>query len=265
MFIRDFTSRPIQKFPVARTVHGKIVSAFAACIVCVSGASANAAAYSLSEFAMTPYARHGLSASAATSSSASFNDRFDGLQISLFSDAFAVPIILDSPEPLVTGSLPAKDDPLNPASSRRKFPQVEVVIGIASTYNPLDPKDRDAGNKELASGEHYDADGWTAAIRTDLRDLFGGVRYGRNYQPTFALVKSNEKQLIVRINDVGPLKPGRVIDLNERAMRFFDPTMQLGLIDNIRVTPLPGQDWALGPVIDDSPVAVASRVELPAP
>ena len=29
---------------------------------------------------------------------------------------------------------------------------------------------------------------------------------------------------IIRINDVGPLLPGRIIDLNERAMRYFDPS-----------------------------------------
>jgi rare lipoprotein A len=54
--------------------------------------------------------------------------------------------------------------------------------------------------------------------------------YGKNYRPTFALVESGEKCVIVKINDVGPLKPDRVIDLSERSMRYFDPTQQLGLI-----------------------------------
>ena len=103
--------------------------------------------------------------------------------------------------------------------------------------------------------------GWTAAIRIDLRAKFGGVRFGKNYQPSFALVQSSDKQAIVRINDIGPLKRGRIIDLNERTMRYFDPTLELGLIDNVRVTPLAGQDWALGPVDDDQPVSVASRFD----
>jgi hypothetical protein len=34
----------------------------------------------------------------------------------------------------------------------------------------------------------------------------------------------------VKINDVGPLEPGRVIDLNEQTMRYFDPGMRRGLI-----------------------------------
>ena len=74
-----------------------------------------------------------------------------------------------------------------------------------------------------ASGELYDPAAWTAAVQTDLREQFGGVRYGKLYQPTFALVESGEKQMIVKINDVGRLKPGRVLDLNERSMRYFDP------------------------------------------
>ncbi len=80
------------------------------------------------------------------------------------------------------------------------------------------------GDGETASGERYDARDWTTAIRTDLRAQFGGVRYGKNYVPTYALVQTSAGQAIVRINDVGPLKPGRIIDLNEQAMRYFDPS-----------------------------------------
>jgi len=42
-------------------------------------------------------------------------------------------------------------------------------------------------------------------------------------------------------------------------MRHLDPTMQLGLIAGVKVTPLAGRDWALGPVTDPQPVTVASR------
>ncbi len=97
-----------------------------------------------------------------------------------------------------------------------------MVVGMVSTYNPY----RDGileGGGLTASGEPYDPAGWTAAIQVDLRNQFGGVRYGRLYQPTYALVESGDKQLIVKINDVGPLKPGRVLDLNEKSMRHFDP------------------------------------------
>jgi rare lipoprotein A len=127
-------------------------------------------------------------------------------------------------------------------------PAGEEFIGIASTYNPNDPKDRFAGSGQTSTGERYDGDNWTAAIRTDLRWHFGGVRYGRNYQPVFALVEGAGKKVIVRINDVGPLRPGRIIDLNARTMRYFDPSLKAGLIQDVKVTPLFADDLAVGPV-----------------
>ena len=124
----------------------------------------------------------------------------------------------------------------------------DTLIGAASTYNPHDRRDRSAGSTRTSSGEFYDAQAWTAAIQIDFRDLFGGVRFGRNYRPSFALVEAGERRVIVRINDVGPLKPGRVIDLNDHTMRYFDPTMQMGLIQDVKVTPLIGEDIAVGPL-----------------
>ena len=159
----------------------------------------------------------------------------------------------------VIGHVPPLHDA--PALQRQKIVAAgEPIVGIASTYNPEDPADIDAGNQETASGERYDADDWTAAIQIGLRQHFGGVRYGRNYQPAFALVEAGDKSFIVRINDVGPLRPGRIIDLNVRSMRYLDPSMQRGLITDVKVTPLAGQDWALGPVTGHEPVTVASRV-----
>jgi rare lipoprotein A len=79
-----------------------------------------------------------------------------------------------------------------------------------------------------------------------LRQKFGGVQFGA--KPTYALVEAVGKKVIVKINDVGPLTPGRIIDLNERAMRHFDPSMQLGVISGVRVSPLSGDDWIPGPI-----------------
>ena len=113
---------------------------------------------------------------------------------------------------------------LRPAPSHPAPPLMrEPIVGIASTYNPCCPGMPVEG-AETASGETYDADGWTAAIQIGLRGRFGGVRYGASYRAAYALIESDDKRLIVKINDVGPLAPGRVIDLNERAMRFFDAT-----------------------------------------
>jgi rare lipoprotein A len=85
-----------------------------------------------------------------------------------------------------------------------------------------------------------------------LRDKFGGVRYGKDYRPTYALVASADKQAIVKINDVGPLEPGRVIDFNEQTMHYFDSTLKLGLIHLIMITPLLGGNWSPGPIADNS-------------
>jgi rare lipoprotein A len=66
--------------------------------------------------------------------------------------------------------------------------------------------------------------------------------------PRYALVEGGDKKAIVKINDVGPLTSGRIIDLNERSMRYFDPSLRLGVIKDVKVTPLPGSDWTPGPV-----------------
>jgi rare lipoprotein A len=120
-----------------------------------------------------------------------------------------------------------------------------VIVGAASMYNPFRPGYREGG-VNTASGERYDPDAWAAAIQTNLRNEFGGVQYGA--RPKYALVEGAGKKAIVKINDVGPLTPGRIIDLNERTMRYFDPSLQRGVIDDVAVTPLSGDDWTAGPV-----------------
>jgi peptidoglycan lytic transglycosylase len=122
-----------------------------------------------------------------------------------------------------------------------------TIVGAASMYDPFQPG-YDEGGIETASGELYDRMAWTAAIQTDLRETFGGIRYGKDYRPTYALVEVAEKRAIIKINDVGPLKPGRVIDFNEQTMRYFDPSLQRGIIHSVKVTPLPDDGWATGPI-----------------
>lgn len=129
-----------------------------------------------------------------------------------------------------------------------------AIEGAASTYNPYKPGWR-SGGPQTASGEGYDPDSWTAAIQTGLRGRFGGVGYGKNYKPAYAMVEHNGKKVVVRVNDVGPLTPGRIIDLNERAMRHFDPTMRRGVLPGVKVTPLPGTNWKPGPYEDGAAAA----------
>jgi len=122
-----------------------------------------------------------------------------------------------------------------------------TITGVASTYNPFRPG-RYEGGKQTASGERYNPVEWTAAIQTGLRGKFGGVSFGKQYRPAYALVEGAAKKAIIKINDVGPLKPGRVIDFNEQTMRYFDPTLKLGLIRGVMITPLAGDDWPTGPI-----------------
>jgi peptidoglycan lytic transglycosylase len=122
-----------------------------------------------------------------------------------------------------------------------------TLVGTASTYNPFKPGYREGGI-QTASGELYDPIGWTAAVQTDLRENFGGVHYGSEYEPAFALIEADGKRAIVKINDVGPLKQGRVIDFNEQTMRYFDPTLQRGLVTSVKITPLYGRGWTAGPL-----------------
>ena len=121
----------------------------------------------------------------------------------------------------------------------------DAIVGAASTYNPFRPGWREGG-PNTASGERYDPSVWAAAIKTNLRGKFGGVQFGA--RPKYALVEAVGKKVIVKINDVGPLRPGRIIDLNERTMRHFDPSLELGVIVGVRVIPLSGDDWIPGPV-----------------
>jgi rare lipoprotein A len=121
----------------------------------------------------------------------------------------------------------------------------DAIVGAASTYNPFRSGWREGG-PNTASGERYSPSVWAAAIKTSLRRKFGGVQFGA--RPKYALVEAAGKKAIVKINDVGPLTPGRIIDLNERAMRYFDPSLQIGVIEDVTVRPLLGDYWIPGPV-----------------
>jgi rare lipoprotein A len=135
--------------------------------------------------------------------------------------------------------------------TKNAFAMSATIVGAASMYNPYRPGNMEGGLR-TASGEPYDPNAWAAAIQTGLREKFRGVRYGKDYRPSYALVESADKQVIVKINDVGPLRPGRVIDFNEQTMRYFDPTLRRGVIHSVKVTPLLGDDWPVGPVDADS-------------
>jgi peptidoglycan lytic transglycosylase len=121
------------------------------------------------------------------------------------------------------------------------------IVGAASMYNPFEPGPYE-GPLKTASGELYDIAGWTAAIQTRFRHTFGGIGFGKQYRPAYALVEAAGKRAVIKINDVGPLEPGRVIDLSKKTMAYFDPSLQKGVIRGVKVTPLEGKQWTPGPL-----------------
>jgi rare lipoprotein A len=79
-----------------------------------------------------------------------------------------------------------------------------VQTGIASWYG------RPFHGRRTASGERYDMHALTAAHRTLP-------------MPSYALVRTpaNDRQVIVRINDRGPFKRGRIVDLSRAAAKLL--------------------------------------------
>ena len=137
----------------------------------------------------------------------------------------------------------------------------EAIVGIASFYDYP---------QETASGEPYDAKAFTAAAQLEIRERFGGIRFGRLYQPAYAIAEHGGKKLIIKFNDVGPLMPGRKFDLSRAAMEYFEG-LDKGLLEDFKVTPLPlGRTYAAGPITDADLIALGigqspAMVAQPAP
>jgi rare lipoprotein A len=124
----------------------------------------------------------------------------------------------------------------------------DAIIGIASFYDDPQP---------TASGEQYDPNAYTAAAQLEIRHRFAGIKYGRLYQPAYGLGEYLGKKIIVRFNDVGPLRPGRKFDLSRAAMAYFDSTLEHGLLTGFKVTPLPlGRTYPKGPITDEQLAAL---------
>jgi rare lipoprotein A len=123
-----------------------------------------------------------------------------------------------------------------------------AVVGAVSFYD--DPQ-------ETASGEAYDPHAFTAAAQLEIRDRFGGIRFGQLYQPAYGLGEYDGKKIIVKLNDVGPLMPGRTFDLSRAAMAYFDASLEKGLLPDFRMHPLPlGRTYPTGPVTDEQLAAM---------
>lgn len=105
------------------------------------------------------------------------------------------------------------------------------VTGKASYYGP-----GFYGNTTSQGDPNFTSQGYTAAIRIDLRNQFGAGTYGKSGLARVTNL-SNGKSIIVKVNDVGPLAPGRVVDLSEKSFKALSSrgTLTEGLLNNVKV------------------------------
>ncbi len=99
-------------------------------------------------------------------------------------------------DPIATGSI-ARDGAYRPAAGPRLTGVPHALSGAASYYWQ---------DQMTATGERFDKRAMTAAHKT--------LPFGTRVRVTRA---DTGKSVVVRINDRGPFKPGRIIDLSEKA------------------------------------------------
>lgn len=95
-------------------------------------------------------------------------------------------------------SVPRVDEPMTPAEAGGRY----VQVGIASWYGP------NFHGRRTASGEVFDMHALTAAHRT--------LPFGTLVRVTYL---KTGKSVVVRINDRGPWKRGRILDLSYGAAK----------------------------------------------
>jgi rare lipoprotein A len=138
-----------------------------------------------------------------------------------------------------------------PVAMARNAEAPQVIVGAASFYDEF---------SVTASGEAYDPTGFTAAVQLALRDRFGGVKSGANYRPVYVIAEFGGKRAVLKINNVGTMKAGRLFDLSRAAMEYFGG-LEKGLLANLKVTLLPfGRHYKLGPLTADIEEVVADDV-----
>ena len=176
----------------------------------------------------------------------------DDSQIDLQVDAPAPAFTLAAVDPAVIDTKrqdsPHAAEANTPNIDRIVLNPDQAIVGIASFYDDPQP---------TASGEQYNPNAYTAAAQLEIRGKFGGIQYGRLYRPAYGLGEYGGKKIIVRFNDVGPLRPGRKFDLSRAAMTYFDGTLDRGLLPGFRMTPLPlDRSYPEGPVTDQELAAL---------
>lgn len=153
---------------------------------------------------------------------------------------------------VLSTALPTAYQPV--AMDRTPATQV-VIVGNATFYDEF---------SVTSSGEAYDPKAFTAAVQLALRDKFGGVRSAPHYRPAYVIAEFGGKRAVIKINNVGTMKPGRLFDLSRAAMEYFGG-IDKGLISNLKVTVLPlGRHYKLGPLTGEVEEIIVTRAPAPA-
>jgi rare lipoprotein A len=154
----------------------------------------------------------------------------------------------------VGGNGPAR--PPQAQAAKAQPSQTIVLVGEASYYDEF---------HVTASGEKYDPKAFTAAVQMGLRNHFGGIKPAPNYRPAYMLAEFNGKRAVLRVNNVGTMKPGRLFDLSRAAMEYFGG-VERGVITRMKVTVLPlGRDYKLGPLTGEVEEIIVTEVKPPPP
>ena len=98
---------------------------------------------------------------------------------------------------ITTGSIASHDSDYRPSAGPRLTGTQHAMDGVASYYWQ---------DQKTATGERFNKRAMTAAHKT--------LPFGTRVRVTRA---DTGRSVIVRINDRGPYKPGRIIDLSEKA------------------------------------------------
>jgi rare lipoprotein A len=142
---------------------------------------------------------------------------------------------------VLSTALPAAAQPVD-MKRDATTPPGAILMGAASYYEEF---------SVTASGEAYNPKDFTAAVQIGLRERFGGIKSGPNYRPAYVIAEAGGKRAVIRINNVGTMKPGRLFDLSRAAMEYFGG-IERGLISTLKVTILPlGRHYKLGPLIGE--------------
>lgn len=137
------------------------------------------------------------------------------------------------------------------------------VRGDASTYNP-NYAGWKTGGQSLATGGRYNPNAFEAALQLDLAKKYK-CGYGSGAICHAIVQAPNGKSMLVRINDNGPLVPGRIIDLNEMSMRYISGGVNgknSGVVKNVTVTLLcAASGMQLGPLDPNDRAKLAALVQ----